>query len=163
MDSVRTYLNTTSFSIVLVEALSKPFIDASIRLAEFSIFLVTVLSPLSGLIIKQNDMTSFQSRHELEQSSSRLVERIVRRFISRANLRTRWQLEYCMVEMSVFTLCNTVFTHLSNRNMYNSVFELVKCYNYSIIILNCIGEIFLQLFIYIYKELLFVDKIISFI
>lgn len=125
------------------KALSKPFIDASIRLAEFSVFLVTVLSPLSASIIKQNDMTSFQPRHELEQSSSRLVERIVRRFIS--NLRTRWQLEYCMVEMSVFTLSNMVFTHLSQRKRYSYKITnlLAKYYNYSAIIPNCIREMFL--------------------
>lgn len=52
MDSIRI-LTRQLFQLVRVEALSKPFIDASIRLAEFSIFLVTVLSPLSGSIIKQ--------------------------------------------------------------------------------------------------------------
>lgn len=124
MDSIVRRYFETFFNCSRRKALSKPFIDASIRLAEFSVFLVTVLSPLSASIIKQNDMTSFQSRHELEQSSSRLVERIVRRFIS--NLRTRWQLEYCMVEMSVFTLSNVIFTHPSHGNAIPTKFEFAR-------------------------------------
>lgn len=107
-------------------------------------------------------MTSFQSCRELEQSSSRLVERIVRRFISRAKPSNAMTVGILHGRDERFHALQYSIRAFSRTEIYSTVseFELVKCYNYSVIIPNCIRQIFLPSFyIYTWKELLFVDKI----